>query len=328
MPVPTDRPDSAMARPPRFRFAATPLAVALLLLAGCGTMPSRVVTTPSPSAEPAAPAVPPVPDAAPVEAPAAAVGPHDNLNAVAWVQTSVEYRLMAGQTWRSALVQLDKALKTPAWDALPKEDRANVAAGLPPAIIVDVDETVLDNSPYQARLIRDRRSFDDFTWNEWVQERAARPIPGAVEFARAAAARGVTFFYISNRTADQAAATIDNLCKAGFPVKDASQFLGLGTVVDGCESDGSEKNCRRELVGRSHRVLMQVGDQLGDLVTVVANTPDGREQAVRPYLSWVGERWFVLPNPTYGSWEPALFNNAWSRPEGERRAEKLDALRY
>jgi 5'-nucleotidase (lipoprotein e(P4) family) len=320
-----------MARPPRSRFAPAPLAaaaLAALLLGGCGTMPSRVVTTPEPAAT--ADTVPSAtPAATPEPAPAAAaVGPHDNLNAVAWVQTSVEYRLMAGQTWRSALAQLDKALKAPAWDALPKEDRANVAAGLPPAIIVDVDETVLDNSPYQARLIRDRRSFDDFTWNEWVQERAARPIPGAVEFARAAAARGVTFFYISNRTADQSAATIDNLRKAGFPVKDASQFLGLGTVVDGCESDGSEKNCRRQLVGRSHRVLMQVGDQLGDLVTVVANTPDGREQAVRPYLSWVGERWFVLPNPTYGSWEPALFNNAWSRPEGERRAEKLDALRY
>lgn len=315
-----------MARLPRSHFAAAPLAAAFLLLAGCESMPTRVVTTPEPSATPAAPVVvATAPDAAPA---AAAVGPHDNLNAVAWMQTSVEYRLLAGQTWRGALAQLDKALKTPGWDALPKEDRANVAAGLPPAIIVDVDETVLDNSPYQARLIRDGKSFNDFTWNEWVQEKAARPVPGAVEFARAAAARGVTFFYISNRTADQSAATIENLRKAGFPVKDDSQFLGLGTVVDGCEADGSEKNCRRQLVGRTHRVLMQVGDQLGDLVTVVANTPAGREQAVRPYLAWVGERWFVLPNPSYGSWEPALFNNAWSRPEGERRAEKLDALRY
>ena len=60
---------------------------------------------------------------------------------------------------------------------------------LPMAIIVDIDETMLDNSPYQARLIRDRKSFDDFSWNEWVQERAARPMPGALEFARAAAAR-------------------------------------------------------------------------------------------------------------------------------------------
>ena len=73
---------------------------------------------------------------------------------------------------------------------------------------------------------------------------------------------------------------------------------------------------------------MQVGDQLGDLVSIASNTPQGREQAVRPYLGWVGERWFVLPNPAYGSWEPALFDNDWTRPEAERRQRKLDSLRY
>jgi acid phosphatase len=202
------------------------------------------------------------------------------------------------------------------------------ATGLPPAIIVDVDETVLDNTPYQARLIRDGKGFDDFSWNEWVQSRAARPLPGALEFAKAAAARGVTIYYLSNRTADQGAATIDNLRKVGFPVASDAQFLGLGTVVDGCEAEGSEKGCRRRLVGRSNRVLMQLGDQIGDFVDIAANNPPGREQAVRPYLSWVGERWFVLPNPSYGSWEPALFNNDWRAPEAERRAAKLDALRY
>jgi acid phosphatase len=256
------------------------------------------------------------------------VPPNDNLNAVAWMQTSVEFRLVSGQTFRSALVQLDKAIKNPAWDALPASERENPATGLAPAIIVDVDETVLDNTPYQARLIRDNKSFDDFSWNQWVQERAARPMPGALEFAKAAAARDVTIYYISNRTADQSAATVDNLRKLGFPIKDDSQFLGLGTVVDGCEADGSDKGCRRRLVGRTHRVLMQFGDQLGDFTNIVANTPQGREQAARPYLAWIGERWFVLPNPAYGSWEPALFDNAWALPEGERRARKRAALRY
>jgi len=64
--------------------------------------------------------------------------PNDNLNAVAWMQTSVEFRLVSGQTFRSALVQLDKAIKTPAWDALPASERENPATGLAPAIIVDV----------------------------------------------------------------------------------------------------------------------------------------------------------------------------------------------
>jgi acid phosphatase len=313
------------------------LAVALLLaLSACATTMaphSRAIPegeaaavsgagAPAPEAAPAAPTTP----AATTSARGAIA--NDNLNAVAWMQTSVEFRLLSGQTFRSALSQLDKAIKTPAWDALPASERELPATGLPPAVIVDVDETMLDNSPYQARLIRKGASFDDFSWNEWVQSRAARPLPGALEFAKAAAARGVTLYYLSNRTADQGAATIDNLRKAGFPVTSDAQFLGLGTVVDGCEAEGSNKGCRRRLVGRTHRVLMQLGDQLGDFVDIVANNPPGREQAVRPYLSWVGERWFVLPNPSYGSWEPALFNNDWRAPEAERRAAKQDALRY
>ncbi len=290
-------------------------ALLLTLVASCDTLPTRTQATADSGA-------------APLAAGKAAMVPNDNLNAVAWMQTSVEYRLIAGQAWRGALVQLDRAIKAPSWDALTREDRANKANGLPPAIIVDVDETMLDNSPYQARLIRDGQAYNEATWAEWVKEEAAKPVPGALEFARAASARGVKIFYLSNRAEDLGDATLSNLRKAGFPVKDASQFLGLGVVVDGCESEGSEKGCRRQLVGRKYRVLMQFGDQIGDMVTVVANSTEGREQAVRPYLGWVGERWFMLPNPTYGSWEPALFNNSWSQPEAERRQQKLDALRY
>ena len=104
-------------------------------------------------------------------------------------------------------------------------------------------------------------------------------------------------------------------------------FLGLGTIVPGCEQIGSDKGCRRRLVGRDHRVLMQFGDQIGDFVDVVANTAEGRARAVAPYADWIGERWWVLPNPTYGSWEPALFNNDWSQSRERRRKAKIDALR-
>ena len=253
---------------------------------------------------------------------------NDNLNALAWMQTAVEFRLLAGQTWRSALVQLDRAIKSPAWDALTREDRDVPALGKPLAVIVDVDETVLDNSSYQARLLRAGTGFDQAAWEVWVQEEAATPVPGALEFAKAAAARGVTIYYVSNRAQNMAEATVNNLRKVGFPIKDNSQFLGLGTVVAGCTAAGSDKSCRRRLIGRTHRVLMQMGDQLGDLLAVPANTREGRDQAVAPYLGWVGERWFVLPNPSYGSWEPALFNNQWSQPESERRRQKLEALRY
>jgi len=290
------------------------LSTLALALAACQTTPAPRAAGPAPA---------PAPIAAPA-GPAA----NDNLNAVAWVQTAEEYALLAGQVYRAALGQLDVALKTPGWDALVPVERANPPDGLPPAIIVDIDETVLDNAPYQARLVRDGASYNEVTWDLWVREEKALPVPGAVEFARAAAARGVTIFYVSNRAAHLEEATLANLRQAGFPIDSADQFLGLGFYVEGCEQQGSEKGCRRQWVGRTHRVLMQFGDQIGDMVTIEANNPAGRQAAIRPFLGWFGERWFVLPNPTYGSWEPALFNNAWELPDTERRQMKLDALKY
>jgi acid phosphatase len=260
-------------------------------------------------------------------APAAPAGPaaNDNLNAVAWTQTAVEHDLIYREVYRQASEKLAAALKDPKWDALPKSDRKGKLKGLKPAVIVDVDETVLDNSPYQARLIQAGGDFNEATWAQWCREKAAKPLPGAVDFARLAAKRGVTVFYLSNRAQDLNEVTLENLREAGFPIAGDQVFLGLGTVVEGCEQNGSEKGCRRELVGRKYRVLMQFGDQVGDFVDVL-NTPEGRRTAVEPYLDWIGERWFVLPNPTYGSWEPALFNNEWSQAPEARRRAKMDAL--
>ena len=132
--------------------------------------------------------------------------PDDSLNATVWYQTSVERDLVFREIYRAAGARLDAALADKHWDALSKDDRDNDPHGLPPAIIVDVDETVLDNSPNQVRQIRGGGQFDDAGWGEWVDQRAAKALPGAGEFLRDAAAKGITVFYISNRGADQAAA--------------------------------------------------------------------------------------------------------------------------
>ncbi len=272
------------------------------------------------------------PDAVPAHearvAPAAAADADDNLNAVLWVQRSAEYQANAISIFRAAADHLDVALKQPNWDALVPAERelAAPAKGLKPAVILDIDETVLDNSPYQARLVATGQEYDEATWAEWVAEKKARPVPGVLEFAKAAEARGVTLLYLSNRAQHLQAATLANLRAAGLPVKDDSVFLGLGTHVEGCEQNGSEKLCRRRLAGREYRVLMQFGDQLGDFVEIVANTPDARAGLLEEYGDWFGERWWMLANPTYGSWEPALFNNAWSEPRGERRRLKREAI--
>lgn len=261
--------------------------------------------------------------AAPAKPAAAA---DDNLNAVLWMQASAEYQAATTTVYRAAADKLDVALKEKNWDALVTDERGNAVTGLPPAVIMDVDETVLDNSPYQARLVRGGKEYDDITWDAWVAEKKAKAVPGVVEFAKAAAARGVTIVYLSNRAVHLKDATIANLKAVGMPVKDDSVFLGLGTFVEGCEQNGSEKNCRRRLAGQQYRVLMQFGDQLGDFVQITANTPEGREQLLDEYGDWFGERWWMLPNPTYGSWEPAVFNNDWAQPRQARREAKRAAL--
>ena len=299
---------------------AVSFTLAAALLAGCASVPKS--SAPVVSTTPGVAAV----TTAPLQAGPAA---NDNLNAVAWAQTSIEHDLIYRQTYAQASEKLLLALKDRSWDALPRGERTNPVKGLKPAVILDIDETVLDNSPYQARLVREGGSFNETTWAQWCREEAAKPLPGALEFTRLAARHGVTVFYLSNRAHDLNQPTLDNLRAAGFPIAaNETVFLGLGTVVKGCEQVGSNKGCRRTLIGRNHRVLLQAGDQIGDFVDVPVNNLDSRRDAVAPYLQWIGERWFVLPNPTYGSWEPALFNNDWSSPAGERRRMKINALHY
>jgi len=272
-----------------------------------------------------APADAPAPAASPAAAQPASAA-NDNLNAVLWMQASAEYPAATTTVYRAAADKLDVALKEKNWDALVTSERGNAATGLPAAVIMDVDETVLDNSPYQARLVKQGTEYDEVTWDAWVAEKKAKAVPGVVDFAKAANAKGVTILYLSNRAVHLKDATIANLKAVGMPVKDDSVFLGLGTVVEGCEQNGSEKDCRRRLAGQQYRVLMQFGDQLGDFVQVTANTREGRAQLLEEYGDWFGERWFMLPNPSYGSWEPATFNNDWSQPKEARREAKRAAL--
>jgi acid phosphatase len=289
--------------------------LAFALLAGCAATSPRqpeVVSTPAATAPLAA---------------TAAVAANDNLNAVAWTQTAIEHDLIYLQTYRDAEAGLLAALKDRNWDALASDDRAVPLRGLKPAVVLDIDETVLDNSPYQARLVKSGGEYNEADWAAWCKEEAARALPGVVEFTRFAAKHGIAVIYISNRAKDLDQATLANLRKAGLPVSGPEAFLGLGTFVEGCEQVGTEKGCRRQLVSRTYRVLMQFGDQIGDFVTVLANNAKGRRRAMAPYLGWIGTRWFVLPNPTYGSWEPALFNNDWTAPPEERRRQKVNALR-
>jgi acid phosphatase len=265
--------------------------------------------------------------ASPVRTAPAAVA-DDNLNAVAWTQTAIEHDLIFQQIYRDAQSRLLAALKDRRWDALPNDARLTPIKGLKPAVVLDIDETVLDNSPYQARLIRSGGEYNEADWAAWCKEQRARALPGVVAFTQFAASHGIAVIYISNRAKYLDQATRINLRKVGLPVSGPQAFLGLGTFVPGCEQIGTQKSCRRQLISRHYRVLMQFGDQIGDFVTVPANTPRGRSQAIARYRGWFGTRWFLLPDPTYGDWLSALFRNDWSASRTERRREEIQALRY
>jgi 5'-nucleotidase (lipoprotein e(P4) family) len=279
-------------------------------------------------AHPVAVRPPAIPSPSPVqETPGRGAAADEGLNAVLWTQRAVEHDAVVREIYRAAGERLLAALDDRSWDALPAGEREGPFADLPPAIILDVDETLLDNSPYQAELVRSGREYDDDSWGVWCRKEAARPLPGALDFVRFAVERGVTPFYLTNRTVELGPATLSNLRKAGFPVARDDQFLGLGALLPGCEMVGTDKGCRRRMVARGHRVLMQLGDQIGDFVDVVANTFDGRRKELDAYERWVGERWWILPNPMYGGWEPATFDNDWSLSRERRRRAEIDALK-
>lgn len=261
---------------------------------------------------------------APVAGPAPAVSPvaDERLAGVLWLQTSAEYQSIARSSFAAARRALDRALADPAWSAA--LEQAGDAASLPPAVIADVDETLLDNSIFEAESILARRPFESARWRAWVERREATAIPGAVEFARYAAERGVTVFYVTNRAAELEAATRDNLARAGFPFRE-----GVDTLLAPGERPEwtSDKTSRRAEVSRSYRVLLLLGDDLNDFVSGAWDSPAERRELAARYDERWGERWILLPNPYYGSWERALYGHDRKLSEEEKLERKLEWLR-
>ena len=249
---------------------------------------------------------------------------NDQLDAVLWTQTSIEHELIYTQVFASATRQLDAALADPTWDALPLPPRN--LAGLPPAVVVDIDETVLDNVPLNARDILSNQVYSYDRWNTWVDQAKARALPGAVEFLQAADKKGITVYYITNREHSQVQATVNNLRLRGFPVAHNEQVLAAGTPTGRCQLAGYGKNCRRQWVASHARVLMLAGDSLGDFVQAEHNTLADQRKAAAPYLAWLGQRWFVLPNPTYGNWYSAPYGDQEKLPFERKRQLKQQAL--
>lgn len=249
---------------------------------------------------------------------------NDQLDAVLWTQTSIEHELIYRQLFANATRQLDVALADPTWDALPFPPRN--LTGLPPAVVVDIDETLLDNVPLNARDIINNQVYSYDRWNTWVDQAKAQALPGAVAFLQAAEQKGIKVYYLTNREHSQVAATVANLRLRGFPVDSDEQVLAASTPTGHCESAGYGKNCRRQWVANHARVLLMAGDSLGDFVQAEHNTLADQRKAVAPYVNWLGQRWFLLPNPCYGNWYSAPYGDDEKLPFERRRQLKQQAL--
>ncbi len=225
---------------------------------------------------------------------------------VTWMQNSAEYVLLSQQTYRAATQQLVAGLQDRKWSA----DEVQVVEGgyeeYPPAVILDVDETVLDNSAFNARNIRHGTQYTTESWNAWCQEGRADVIPGANEFIKSAEGLGVKIFYLTNRVDEVKEATIKNLKELGFHANESNVLTKNDEA-----GRGDDKISRRAMVAKEHRIVLLIGDSMSDLCSGM-DVPDTkrRNEVSNQKTELLGSRWIMLPNPVYGSWQRALPSGA------------------
>ena len=228
--------------------------------------------------------------------------------AVLWQQSSGEKRALDYQAFALARLMLDRDLRT---------NRSRKKR----AVIVDIDETILDNTRYQAMLVKTGQIYSSKTWTEWCNRAIAIAIPGAVEFLRYANSRGVRVFYITNRKEIEKEGTVRNLKQVGFPdVTDETLLV---------RTNSSVKESRRVAVAAKYRVVLLLGDNLNDFAEVFENskTIESRIAATDQARNLFGTRFIVLPNPMYGDWEAAIYGNASKLTEEQKAAKRRAALK-
>ena len=244
---------------------------------------------------------------------------HERLHGVLWIQTSVEHAVATTQAFSAASVNLEKALNDPAWTAA--LEQTGGYQNLAPAVIFDVDETVLDNSPFQARLVIDGLDYDHALWEAWVKESNAKPMPGAKEFIQILKEKGVKVFYVTNRAIEQP--TVENIRKVLDP------DVTPGNVLCRNEMPGwsSDKTSRREFIAKDYRIVLLVGDDYNDFTFLGKVTPAERIEKANNHKTYWGRKWILISNPLYGNWEKALYNYDYNMSDKDRLESKYKLLR-
>jgi 5'-nucleotidase (lipoprotein e(P4) family) len=239
---------------------------------------------------------------------------HEQLQGTLWMQTAAEYRVLAEATYRAAGRSIRDALANPAWTAA-TEQTADPSR-LPPAVILDLDETVFDNSRFQGEQVLRREPFMRPLWAEWVRLEKAALVPGAKEFLKDVRDQGIAVFFVTNRTLEDEPSTLKNLAALG--IQSTAEEI-LSSKENGWSSD---KTARRQHLAQSYRILLLIGDDLGDFISAKL-APEKRIEAAERHSDWWGTRWFLLPNPMYGSWDRALYDDDSTLSDAEVLRRKL-----
>ena len=231
------------------------------------------------------------------------------LQAVLWYQLSGEYKALTFQTYHFAEGRFNEL-----WE------KHSINAEKPLAIITDLDETVLDNSPFFAKMILTGSEYNSKDWAAWTEREDAKILPGAYHFLTAVAKQGVEIFYVSNRNEIELKATLNNLRKHGLPFADKNHILLRGKTGD--------KEPRRGDIQKTHEIIMLLGDNLSDFSNDF-DIPDNenRNQAVENQSHFFGDKFIVFPNPIYGNWEKdGLLNGHYDWNKVEKDSIRLSKL--
>ena len=202
-------------------------------------------------------------------------------------QKAAEYNALCIQAYNIARLRLDESLSLPS----PK----------PLAIITDIDETFLDNSPYSVHRAFEGKNYDNSSWQEWTSKGIADTLYGALGFFNYAASKNVEVFYVSNRKEAEGAGTLLNLQRYSFPFADNKHLL--------LRTDGSSKQSRRETIAADYTIVLLLGDNLNDFTDLFeGKSTKQRSTTVRNLAAEFGNKFIILPNANYGSWEDAIYN--------------------
>ncbi len=210
------------------------------------------------------------------------------INAVVFQQKAAEYDALVYQAFNIAKQTILNDMKIS-------------MLGKKQAIVIDVDETVLDNSPYEAECIIKGINYPE-KWDEWINSANAEAVPGALEFLNFAAENRYEIFYVTNRKEKYKEVTIKNLKREGFPFADADHLL--------MRTNSTNKKERRAKISQNYRIVLLIGDNLDDFSEVFFNKYSSEREVLADSLrNEFGKRFVVLPNAMYGPWEQAIIRN-------------------